>query len=229
MKRALACAALAWIAFPALASAQFYVRRDLPRTGSVEIGGGVVWTGGFDQGSVSAEETRNSTTDPAPFVLFTAKSRTQSVAGAQARFGLYLTREVSVEAGVEYGRPTLDTQLGDDAESADTVTATERLTRIVVDGSAVFHLSGLSFHGGRGMPFLRAGIGYLRELHEKNEVIETGSEYHAGGGVKVWFGQGKHRVGFRADAGLSFRKGGADTPDTKRTVPTAGASVMYLF
>lgn len=229
MRRALACAVLAWIAFPALASAQFYVRRDVPRSGSVEAGGGIVWTGAFDQGSASAEETRNSTTDPAPFVLFTAKSRTQSVTGAQARVGMYLTREVSVEAGLEYGRPTLDTQVGDDAELAETVVATERLTRIVVDGSAVVHLSGLSFHRGAGMPFLRAGIGYLRELHEKNEVIETGNEYHVGGGVKVWFGQGKHRVGFRADAGLSFRKGGADTPDTKRTVPTTAASLMYLF
>jgi hypothetical protein len=229
VRRALACAILAWIAFPAAASAQLYIRRDVPRTGSIEVGGGIVWSGGFDQGSVSAAETRNSTTDPAPFVLFTAKSRTHSVTGAQARVGLYLTREVSVEGGVEYGRPTLETELGDDAESAEGVIATESLTRIMIDGSAVVHLSGLSFNGGKGMPFLRAGVGYLRELHEKNEVIETGSEYHAGGGVKVWFGQGTHRVGFRADAGLSFRKGGADTPDTKRTVPTAGASVMYLF
>ena len=79
------------------------------------------------------------------------------------------------------------------------------------------------------MLFLRAGAGYLRELHEKNEVIETGSEYHAGGGLKLWFGDGNHRAGLRVDGGVAFRKGGADIVDKKRTVPTAGVSLIYLF
>jgi hypothetical protein len=229
VRRAFACALLGWIAFPALASAQFYVRRDVPHAGSLEISGGVVWSGGFDLGSVSAEETRNSTTDTSPFVLFTATSRTQPVAGVQARLGVYLAKAFSVEGGVQYGRPKIETRLGDDAESAEDVTATETLTRILVDGSAVFHLTGLAFRGGRSVPFLQAGGGYLRELHEKNEVIETGLEYHAGGGLKLWFGRGKHRAGLRFDGGVSFRTGGADVADTKRTVPTADASLMYLF
>jgi hypothetical protein len=229
VRRALACAAVAWLVFPAIASAQFYTRRDIPLRGSIEVGGGVVWSGGFDLGSVSAEETRNSTTDNSPFVLFTAASRTQSVTGGQGRLGVYLAKAFSVEAGVEYGRPTITTRLGNDAESAEDVTAAERLTRIVVDGSGVLHLTGLSFHGGSGMPFLRGGAGYVRELHEKNEVIETGSEFHAGGGLKVWFGRGRHRTGFRGDGGISFRTGAADTPKKRRRVPTAGVSIVYLF
>jgi hypothetical protein len=229
VRRALASAVLAWIAFPAIASAQVYPRRDLPRAGSIAIGAGVVWSGGFDEGPVSAEETRNSTTDTSPFVLFTAESRTESVTGAQARLGVYVSKAFSVEAGVEYGRPTITTHLADDAESAADVDATESLTRIVIDGSGVFHLTGLSFSGGNAVPFLRAGVGYLRELHEKNEVIETGSEFHAGGGLSVWFGQGKHRTGFRGDGGVSFRSGGADLPNKRRTVPTAGVSIVYLF
>jgi hypothetical protein len=227
--RAVWCAVLVWITFPAIASAQFYVRRDLPRAGSTEIGAGVVWSGGFDLGSVSAEETRNSATDNSPFVLFTTESRTQAVTGAQGRLGVYLAKAFSVEAGVEYGRPTIATRVGSDAELAEDVTATERLTRIVVDGSAVFHLTGASFAGGTGVPFLRGGIGYVRELHEKNEVIETGSELHAGGGVKVWFGRGKSRTGLRGDGGISFRSGGADIPKKRRAVPTAGVSIVYLF
>ncbi len=229
MRRALACALFAWIAFPSSAVAQFYRRYDVPRAGSVEIGGGVVWSGGFDQGSVSAEETRNSTTNNSRFVLFTAAPKAESVAGAQARVGVYVTKPFSVEGGVEYGRPVISARLGDDAESAADVNATETLTRIIVDGSGVFHLTGLSFNDGRGVPFLRAGAGYVRELHEKNEVIETGSEYHVGGGLKLWFGQGKHRTGVRVDGGLLFRKGGADTGDKRRRVPTAGASLVYLF
>jgi hypothetical protein len=229
VRRALACLILAWVASPALAAAQTYARRDVPRAGSVELGAAVAWTGGFDQESVSAEETRNSTTDTSPFVLFTTDSRTESVTGAQGRVGVYLSRALSLEGGVEYGRPTVSTQLANDAESAADITATEKLTRIIIDGSAVFHLTGLSFNGGRGVPFLRAGAGYVRELHEKNEVIDTGSEFHAGGGLKVWFGRGKHRTGFRFDGGVMFRTGGADTPDKRRTVPTSGASLVYLF
>lgn len=229
MRRALACALIAWLGFPALASAQLFFRRDAPRAGSVELGAAVVWSGGFDQGSVSADETRNSTTDTSPFTLFTASSRTESVTGAQGRVGVYVSRAFSVEAGVEYGRPTVSTRLANDAESAQDITATETLTRIIVDGSGLFHLTGLSFNGGRGVPFLRAGGGYVRELHEKNEVIDTGSEFHAGGGVKLWFGRGKHRTGFRLDGGAMFRTDGADAPKKRRTIPTAGASIVFLF
>jgi hypothetical protein len=229
VRRALACLILTLGACPAPAAAQAYLRRDVPRKGSVEVGGAVVWTGGFDQESTSAEETRNSTTDTSPFVLFTTESRTESVTGAQGRVGVYLSRALALEAGVEYGRPNVSTRLANDAESAQDVTATEKLTRIIIDGSAVFHLTGLSFNRGHGVPFLRGGAGYVRELHEKNEVIDTGSEFHAGGGLKLWFGQGKHRTGFRFDGGVMFRMNGADTPDKRRTVPTAGASLVYLF
>jgi hypothetical protein len=217
------------LAFPTGAAAQGYARRDVPRGGSVELGAAVVWSGGFDQGSVSAEETRNSTTDPSPFVLFTSSSRTNAVTGAQGRVGVFVSRAFSVEAGIEYGRPEASTRLADDAESAPDLTATEKLTRIIIDGSGVFHLTSLRFNAGHGMPFVRAGAGYVRELHEKNEVIDTGSEFHVGGGVKLWFGQGKHRTGFRFDGGVMFRRGGADASDTHRTVPTAGASIVYLF
>jgi len=228
VRRACACLLLT-LAFPAGAAAQGYASRDVPRAGSVELGAAVVWTGGFDQGSVLAEETRNSTTDTSPFVLFTTESRTESVTGAQGRVGFYVARALSLEGGVEYGRPNVSTQLGGDAESAADVVATEKLTRIIIDGSAVFHLTGLSFNRGHGVPFLRGGGGYVRELHEKNEVIDTGHEFHVGGGLKLWFGQGKHRTGFRFDGGLMFRTGGADTPDERRTIPTAGASLMYVF
>jgi hypothetical protein len=66
-------------------------------------------------------------------------------------------------------------------------------------------------------------------LHESNELVETGREYHAGAGLHVWFGQGRHRVGLRADVGASVRERGADFQSGRRTVPTAGVSFAYLF
>ena len=214
---------------PAAASAQFYIGRDVPRAGSVEIGAGVVWSQGYDLGSVSAEETRNTGTGTGPFVLFTADSRVAPAVGALGRVGVYLAQAVSLEGSVMFARPILSARLAGDAESAPDVTAKETLTRIIADGSAVLHLNGLSFAQGRGVPFVLGGGGYIRELHEKNEVIDTGREYHAGAGFHYWSGQGKHRVGFRTDVGVSIRSGGVDTNEKKHTVPTASVSVAYLF
>jgi hypothetical protein len=73
------------------------------------------------------------------------------------------------------------------------------------------------------------GGGYLRDAHEKNEVIETGHEFHVGGGLHYWFGEGKHRFGVRADAAVSWRTGGADGEDTTRTMPMVAGSIAYLF
>jgi hypothetical protein len=214
---------------PRPASAQIYVPHDVPRAGSLELTGGVVWSAGSDLGSVSADETRNSGTGTGPFVLFNTESQINAAIGLQGKFGVYLARSVSVEGGVLVTRPDLATKLSGDAESAPDLTATETLTRYVIDGSVLFHLTGASFSGGRGVPFVQGGGGYLRDAHEKNEVIETGHEFHVGGGLHYWFGQGKHRVGVRGDVGISVRSGGADANDKSRTTPTVAGSIAYLF
>jgi hypothetical protein len=218
-----------WAGAPASARAQIYIGQDIPHGGNFEIGGGIAWLPGSNLGSASAEETRNPGTGTGPFVLFSTDSRTTAAAGLQGRFGGYLSRSVSLEAGVLFSRPELSTRLTGDAESAPELTATETLTRFVLDGSALFHLTGLSFGGGRGIPFLSGGGGYLRDLHEKNELAETGHEFHFGGGLHYWFGQGKHRVGVRTDFGVSRRSGGADAVDTARTIPVIAGSIAYLF
>ncbi|MFL6281280.1 MAG: hypothetical protein ACJ731_14280 [Vicinamibacterales bacterium] len=223
------CAIAAGGILPARAAAQIYLGHEIPHRGNLELSGGAVGSGGYDLGSASAEETRNSGTGTGPFVLFSASSRAGASAGLQAKLGVYLARLLSVEGGVLVGRPKISTRLTGDAESAPDLTATETLTRLVVDGSVLFHLATASFAGGNGVPFLSGGAGYLRDAHEKNEMIETGHEFHVGGGVHYWFGQGKHRLGMRADAGVSWRRGGADSAETYRTVPTAAGSIAYLF
>ena len=223
------CVTFASAVLPASVAAQIYIGQDIPRRGKVEISGGIVWSGGYDVGSASAEETRNTGTGTGPFVLFSASSEADPSVGLQGRLGVYLARSVSVEGGVFVARPDISTRLSGDAESAPDLTATETLTRLIIDGSVLFHLTGASFGGGKGMPFVIGGGGYLRDAHEKNEVIETGHEFHVGGGLHYWFGQGKHRFGVRADAAVSWRTGGADSADTTRTVPMAAGSIAYLF
>jgi hypothetical protein len=198
-----------------------------PRGGSVELSGGVSWVQGFDLGNASAEQTRNPTTGSSPLVLFTSDTALDAATGAQVRLGVYLTRRISIEGGFQYSRPLLSARVFGDFEGADSATLSETLARYVVDGALVFHLP--SFAGGRGVPFVTGGAGYLRELHAGNELVETGTQYYAGGGVKLWFGQVRRRFGIRGDAGIAIRDGGFDFEEGQRTVPSASASLLYLF
>jgi hypothetical protein len=206
-----------------------YIGRNIPHAGTVEVSGGGTYSAGYDLGSISAEETRNTGGGTGPFVLFSATSRAKPAAGLQGRLGVYFAPSVSVEGGVQFARPVISSRLSDDAESAADVTATETLTRIVFNGSLVLHLTGMSFAGGNGVPFVLGGGGMIRELHEKNEVVETGHEYHGGAGLHVWFGQGKRRAGIRGDFGVARRSSGAYASGVTRTVASAGASLAFLF
>lgn len=218
-----------WCGVAAPASAQAYISQDVPHRGSLVLSGGVNWAPGYDLGTATAEETRNPGSGTGPFTLFQTTSHIESAPGLQGRFGVYLAPTVSVEGGALFSRPHLSVRLTGDAESAPDVTATEKLTRLVADGSVLFHLVGASFGGGRGVPFAIAGAGYLRDLHEKNELAETGHEFHFGGGLHYWFGQGKQRLGLRTEFTISRRHGGADAVDTTRTIPTVAGSIAYLF
>jgi hypothetical protein len=211
-------------------AAQVWYGTSAPRRGSVEVGAGAAWTQGLDLGEQDATLTRNPGTGPDPFLLFGSSTELVPSAGARAHVGVYVSRSVSFEAGVDYSRPVLRTRLTDDAESAPAVTVSETLTRYVFEGSAVFHLNGLAFAGDRGVPFLIGGGGHVRELHQGNELVETGRQFHAGGGVKLWLGGGRRRrVGVRTQATLSVREGGFDFEEDRRVLPTLSASVIYLF
>ena len=202
---------------------------DTPRAGSKEFSGGATWSQGYDLGATRATLTRNPGTGSTPFELFSADTRIDSAPAGHARLGVYLARSVSIEGGVQYSRPMLRTRLGDDAEGAEAITASETVTRLVFTGSVLFHIVPASFAGGRGVPFIFGGGGYVRELHQGNELVETGREIHVGGGLKYWFGSGRRRAGLRGDAGVSLREKGIDFGDARRMVPTAGVSLLYLF
>jgi hypothetical protein len=201
--------------------------RPTPHGGSIEISGGVLWQAGFDGGSTNAELTRNPTTGTGPFDLFTANSTLGSGIGVQGRIAAYLSKHLAIEGGIRLARPKLDVDLSGDFESAPNVTATETLTLYVVDGSAVWNFAPLN--RGRVVPFVVGGAGYIRDVHEGSELIETGTEYHGLAGVKWWFSDRPNRFGLRLDGGFSVRDGGFDFREGRQTVPILTAGVMYLF
>jgi hypothetical protein len=209
------------------AAGQVYIGGDGPRRGSIEVSGGGTWASGFDLPTLDARLTR--AVESAGFDLFSVSGRVEGFPGVQVRVGVYLSPTISVEGGARYARPRLAFDLSGDAESAEDTTATETLSHYVFDGSVLFHFPKASFSGGRGVPFLSAGGGYLRELHDGNELVETGNEIHATAGVKYWFGTGRRRWGLRGEAGLSSRQDGFDRDGGRRTLPLVQGGVTFLF
>jgi hypothetical protein len=225
--RAVFLAAVAVAATVTNASAQTYIRRDAPNRGSVAISGGGVWSPGFDTHSGQAQLTQS--TQGSKYDLFSFDGKVNGFPGLQARIGVYVSSAISVEGGIRYAKPRLDYRLSGDAESAADEAATETLSHYVIDGSILFHITSASFAGGRGVPFVSAGAGYLRELHEGNELVETGNELHVTGGIQYWFGGGKHRFGLRGEAGLTSRQDGFDDDDARRTLPLVQGGLAFLF
>ena len=200
-------------------------RSQSPRSGSWEIGGGIVYLQGFDMGDRSADLTRPT---GGPLELFTTSSELKAAIGLQGRLGFYLSPQLSVEGGVRFAKPKLSIRITGDFENAPNETAEETLNQYLIDGSALWHFGRPSATSGGVVPFVMGGVGYLRELHDGQELVETGVEYHAGAGVKIWFGGGG-RFGVRAEGGISIRDGGFDFEDKTRYIPVAAGSVIYLF
>jgi len=203
--------------------------RPTPHAGTWEIGGGFWWSGGFDIGDATAELTRNPDTGTGPLDLFSTSNTLGSGLGFQGRLGAYVSKSVSIEGGVRITRPKLKISITGDFENASDQVAEETITEYIFDGSVVWHLTHATFSKGKGVPFVSGGVGYIRDAHEGNQLIDTGTEYHATGGIKYWFNMKPRRLGIRAEGGVSFRDGGYPTDDKNRTVPMAGVALTYLF
>jgi len=211
------------LALPAAVSAQPYIGATGPHRGTLELGGGAVWTGGYDAGSADATLTRPAT-GAAPLTLFSVEGSVRSTPGAGAHFGVYLGRRVSVEATFQYSRPILRVRVTSDFELAPDTDANGTVTSYLAGGSLLYH-----FGEGRVVPFVSGGGGYLRQLHEANAELLTGTEVHAGGGLKYWLGTGANRFGLRVGAEVSARSKSVAFEQKRRIVPSVTAGLTYQF
>ena len=204
------------------------VYRETPHAGSWEIGGGLVWTGGFTGPTTTAELTRNGESSGG-FDLFTAAGELEARPGVNARIAVFVSRSVAVEGGFRFSQPTVSYRLSGDAEEAAETTATENLSRYVFTGSLVVHLRRMS-PGVSLVPFIAGGAGYIRDLHQGNELMETGTEFHGVAGLKYWFNTAApRRFGIRGEAGVSMTDGAFDFSEKSRILPIVSASLVYLF
>jgi hypothetical protein len=222
--RALIIGAACVLACSARAGAQQpYGGTATPQAGALEAGGSVSYIQGYDAGSRPAQETSNSTTGAPPLTLFATSSRVAPSIGAEARLGVYLTGRVSVEGALQFSRPALRTRISDDFENAAPLTAEETATSYVVTGSLLYH-----FGNGPVSPFVSGGGGYVRQLHEDNTEVVTGTEFHGGGGVNVWLGSAR-RLAVRLDAQASSRSRSVGFEDKRQLLATVGGGVSFRF
>jgi hypothetical protein len=187
-----------------------------------EVSGGGLFVGGYDLGNSDADLTPN-TGGSGPFTLFTTDNQVRPAFGLLARVGFIVTPSLVIEGGMRFARPVYEVRASDDTENAPDTTIEETLSQYVFDASVVWSLGS---NDRRVVPFVFAGAGYLRELHEEASLVDEGVEYHAGGGLRWWFAP---RLGLRAEGGISIRDGGFDFEDGPRVVPVVSGSVVFRF
>jgi hypothetical protein len=204
------------LALPALAEAQ-------PHRGSIEVGGGIVWTGGYNAGSASANETRNPSTGSTPLTLFLTSSRMLGTSGVDARAGIYVARRVLLEGTFAFSRPVLRAHLSGDFEGAVETDADTSVATYIFGGALTYH-----FGDGRFVPFASGGAGGIRQMPEGGDVL-TGVEAHAAGGVKYALTDGHHPLGVRGEIAVSSRSRSVAFEQKRRVLPLATAAITWRF
>jgi opacity protein-like surface antigen len=195
--------------------------------GRIEIAAGVMWTGAVSLGTVAATETAPS----GRFTLFSTATELAAAPGVEARIGVRLTPVLEVEASSSYAQPRLQTAVSGDVEHGAPVTASESLRQFTVDGAVVANLTRWRI-GSRATPFVLAGVGYLREVHQGENLAAAGQMYFAGGGIKYLLMSRPRRlkgVGVRADVRALARRNGVAFDTVLHASPVIGASLFVRF
>jgi hypothetical protein len=198
-----------------------------PPESRFEIGIGGLWMGTESFGTKPATETTGS---GAATPLFNSSSELAGAFGVEGRIGVRVLRSLVAEADASYLNPQLRIATSGDTEGAAAVTATETVQQFTVGGSALWYLP-----GGHSQiaPFLMAGAGYLRQLHEQGTLVGAGRYYQVGGGVNLMLVSSRRShtkgIGARVDARAIIRSQGIAFDGGSTTSPAVGVSAFVRF
>jgi opacity protein-like surface antigen len=196
--------------------------------GRFELSAGPLWTGRASFGTALATETSAS---GGRFLLFSSSSELAAAAGVEGRIGVRLTPALQVEASSSYSRVPLRTTVSGDSDNGASAILSETIQQVTIDGGVVLHLRRWRF-GGRAVPFVAAGAGYLRQVHEGNTLAATGQMYRAGGGVNYLLmshDRALKGIGIRGDVRAIVRRKGVAFDGRAHTSPAVAASVFFRF
>lgn len=197
--------------------------------GRVELAIGPLWIGGQALGSSDANET---TSAGGTLTLFSASTELASASGWEGRVGVKVWRSLEAEASATYATPEIRSQIGSDLEATTPVTVTERIQQVTFGGGILWHPP-LGRSPSRLAPFVTAGGGYLRQLHEAATLVQTGQFYQFGGGVKFLFAlrpQSRLKgAGARVDVRAIVLSKGVALDSSRQASPALGASLFVRF
>jgi hypothetical protein len=162
----------------ALGAARVDAQTTAPPAGRLQVSVGGGWFGGSAFGEQPADLRAAS---GGPYRLFESDTQLGGTGSFEARVGYALTRRYTVEGRAAIGRPELQTIVSSDAEASGAFTAVEGIDQYIFDGGVLVHLNELQAFG--LMPFATGGYGYVRQLHEDQQLVETGHLFYVGGGV----------------------------------------------
>jgi hypothetical protein len=212
----------------ALQAPSLLAQGGLDERGRLELSAGLLWTGRASFGSAAATETSAS---GGPFLLFSTSSELAAAGGVEGRIGVRLTPALQVEASSSYGRVQLRTTVSGDSDNGASAVLSETIQEVMVDGGVMLRLERWRFRG-RAVPFVAAGAGYLRQVHEGNTLAVTGQTYRAGGGVNYLLmsrPRGVKGIGIRGDVRAIVRRKGVAFDNRAHTSPAAAVSLFVRF
>jgi hypothetical protein len=225
-----------WAVGPALALAQHSPSSSSAphRDGRFEVSGAVGWAGSSSLGVEQATLTGNGVPTGGPIVFFEAASSIQSGLTFDGRLAVRVSRTFAIEGSGGITRSDLRTRVTGDIEGADPIVLTEQVRQFTVEAGLLAHLHKLSWAGGRIVPFVTGGGGYLRQLHDGRTLATDGASGYVGGGIKyAWHERPRgwaKAIGLRADVRLRLHSGGFDLGDDRvRIHPNASAGVYLRF
>jgi hypothetical protein len=197
--------------------------------GRFEVSFGALWIGHQALGSNDANET---TTTGGRLKIFTTSSDLSSVAALEGRIAVRLVRSLEAEVEASFGTPQLKISISNDIENAPPVTAIERVQQFTIGAGVIWYLP-FGARSSRLAPFVTAGGGHLRQMHQERTLLATGQFYQVGGGVKLLlFSRPRglvNAIGVRADARAVVRMKGVAFDEGGHASPALGVSAFVRF
>jgi hypothetical protein len=227
VRRTVRRAAIALLAVVLLVScSREAAAQSVLESGWLEVSAGAAWVGSQAFDSASATET---TPSGSSFSLFNTSSELGGAAGFDARVGVRIAGTLVVEADATFARPELRVTIANDVENAPSTTAVERLQQYMIGGGATWYVP----RRNRIVPFVAGGGGYLRQLHDRALLVETGTYYQVGGGVLYLLtsqpGNRLKATGIRADVRAVILNDGVALDDGRHTAPAVAGSFFVRF
>jgi hypothetical protein len=212
-----------WLVAPARDAA---AQAAAPSRFAVSIG--PQWLGTTDQGGADAVQTGNGTR---PVTLFRTESELRGGLGLTGGFAARIGSGLWAEVAVRYHSSRLTVRTSDDLEGAD-ATAREGLQQYQIEVGALWAPARLHL-GRRAHVYAVGGGGYLRQLHSRQLLAESGRSYHVGGGALLWLpgrqGGTFNAVGLRLEGRAVLTAGGTAFDDRVHTAPAVSASLFLRF